>query len=191
MQRTRTPYVSAAAAAVLALGGPVSAAAALTPADAARTATAAPAAPALRVDVTADAAAAAALKHYPGVIESLDRDGSVWHVDVISKDGKGHAELEVSASGAVTERDRDTDENAAENKALVSARTNAGKAMKAALAAHSGQVRSVQWDDGDNGGAPYWEVEISSSDGKSRTAHVDPATGKVTQSGSDTDDDSD
>ncbi|MFJ7774009.1 hypothetical protein [Streptomyces yangpuensis] len=81
MKRTR--YVSAAAAVTLIVGGPATAAAAVS-ADAARTATAAPA---LRADVTAEGAAAAALKHYPGVVESLDKDGSVWHVDVISKDG--------------------------------------------------------------------------------------------------------
>ncbi|MFF8260576.1 PepSY domain-containing protein [Streptomyces virginiae] len=184
MKRTR--YVSAAASVVLIVGGPVAAAAVSS--DAARTVTAAPA---LRADVTAQGAAAAALKHYPGVIESLDKDGSVWHVDVISKDGKGHAELDVSASGAVTEQNRDTDENAAENKALVSAKVTAEEAMKAALAAHPGQVWSVQWEDGDDGKAPYWEVEVKSSDGKTWNAHVDHATGKVTQSGADSDSDGD
>ncbi|MFE5495006.1 PepSY domain-containing protein [Streptomyces virginiae] len=182
MKRTR--YVSAAASVVLIVGGPVTAAAAVSD-DAARTVTAAPA---LRADVTAQGAAKAALKHYPGVIESLDKDGAVWHVDVISKDGKGHAELEVSASGAVTEQNRDTDGNAGENKALVSAKVTAEGAMKAALAAHPGQVTTVEWDDD---GTASWHVEVKGKDGKTWDAQVDPTTGKVTKSGSDSDSDSD
>ncbi|MFD5621171.1 PepSY domain-containing protein [Streptomyces yangpuensis] len=177
MKRTR--YVSAAAAVTLTVCGPVTAAAAVS-ADAARTVAAAPA---LRADVTAQGAAAAALKHYPGVVESLDQDGSVWHVDVIGKDGKGHAELEVSASGAVTEQNRDTDGNAAGSKALVSAEVTAEKAMKAALAAHPGQVTAVEWDDDD--GTASWHVEVKGKDGKTWDAQVDPTTGKVTRSGSD------
>ncbi|MFJ9545141.1 PepSY domain-containing protein [Streptomyces erythrochromogenes] len=186
MKRTR--YVSAATAVVLMTGGPVAIATAAA-ADPARTVTAAPAA--LRVDVTAESASAAALKHYPGVIESLDQDGTVWHVDVISKDGKGHAELQVSASGSVTEQNRDTNENAAENKALVSAKVTAQQAMKAALAAHPGQVTTVEWDDDD--GTASWHVEIKGKDGKTWDAQVNPATGKVTQSdsGGDSDDDGD
>src|SRR5689334_25040151 len=82
--------VGAAAAALLIAGGPAAAAAAHT-ADAARTA---PAAAAARADVDAAGAAAAALKKYPGVVSSVDKDGAVWHVDVIGKDGK-HAELTV------------------------------------------------------------------------------------------------
>ncbi|MFJ9935274.1 PepSY domain-containing protein [Streptomyces virginiae] len=182
MKRTR--YVSAAASVVLIVGGPVTAAAAVS-ADAARTVTAAPS---QRADVTAQGAAKAALKHYPGVIESLDKDGTVWHVDVISKDGKGHAELEVSASGAVTEQNRDTGENAGENKALVSAKVTAEGAMKAALAAHPGQVTTVEWDDD---GTASWHVEVKGKDGKTWDAQVDPTTGKVTQSGSDSDSDDD
>ncbi|MFC9813070.1 PepSY domain-containing protein [Streptomyces virginiae] len=183
MKRTR--YVCAAASVVLIVGGPVTAAAAVS-ADAARTVTAAPA---LRADMTAQDAAKAALKHYPGVIESLDKDGAVWHVDVISKDGKGHAELEVSASGAVTEQNRDTGENAGENKALVSAKVTADGAMKAALAAHPGQVTTVEWDDDD--GTASWHVEVKGKDGKTWDAQVDPTTGKVTTSGSDSDSDDD
>ncbi|WP_328739246.1 PepSY domain-containing protein [Streptomyces erythrochromogenes] len=184
MKRTR--YVSAATAVVLMTGGPVAVATAAA-ADPARTAAAAPVA--ARADVTAESAAAAALKHYPGVIESLDKDGSVWHVDVIGKDGKGHAELEVSASGSVTGQNRDTDENAAENKALVSAKVTAQQAMKAALAAHPGQVTTVEWDDDD--GTASWHVEVKGKDGKTWDAQVDPTTGKVTQSGSDADSDDD
>ncbi|MFJ2591650.1 PepSY domain-containing protein [Streptomyces erythrochromogenes] len=181
MKRSR--YASAATAVVLMTGGPV-AVATTAAADPARTVTAAPAAP--RADVTAESAAAAALKHYPGVIESLDKDGSVWHVDVISKDGKGHVELEVSASGSVTEQDRDTDENAAENKPLVSAKVTAQQAMKAALTAHPGQVTTVEWDDD---GTASWHVEVKGKDGKTWDVQVDPTTGKVTRSGSDSDSD--
>ncbi|MFF3727082.1 PepSY domain-containing protein [Streptomyces erythrochromogenes] len=183
MKRTR--YVSAATAVVLMTGGPVAVATAAA-ADTTRTAAATAAVPA---QVTAQEAAAAALKHYPGVVESLDLDGAVWHVDVISKDGKGHAELEVSASGAVTQQNRDNNENAAENKALTGAKVSAEQAMKAALAAHPGQVTTVEWDDDD--GTASWHVEVKGKDGKTWDAQVDPTTGKVTQSDSDSDDDGD
>ncbi|MGW6615477.1 PepSY domain-containing protein [Streptomyces erythrochromogenes] len=183
MKRTR--YVSAATAVVLMTGGPVAVATAAA-ADTTRTAAATAAVPA---QVTAQEAASAALKHYPGVVESLDLDGAVWHVDVISKDGKGHAELEVSASGAVTQQNRDNNENAAENKALTGAKVSAEQAMKAALAAHPGQVTTVEWDDDD--GTASWHVEVKGKDGKTWDAQVDPTTGKVTQSDSDSDSDDD
>ncbi|MFI1280522.1 PepSY domain-containing protein [Streptomyces sp. NPDC020858] len=180
----RTLYVSAAASVVLMAGGPVAAATAAS-ADTARTVAAVAAVSAVPTAETAEQASAAALKHYPGVVESLDKDDTVWNVDVITKDGKGHAELEVAADGAVTERNRDTNENAAEHKELLAAKVTADQAMKAALAAHPGQVWSVQWEDDEDGNAHYWEVEVRSSDGNSWTAHVDHATGKVTQSSSD------
>ncbi|MEU9082374.1 PepSY domain-containing protein [Streptomyces sp. NPDC048357] len=180
----RNTYISAAASVVLIVGGPVAAATAAS-ADTARTVTSAAAA--VPTAETAEEASAAALKHYPGLVESLDKDGSVWHVDVISKDGKGHAELEVAADGTVTEENVDTDEDAAEHKDLIAAKVTAEQAMEAAVAAHPGQVWSVGWEDDEDGGAHYWEVEVRSSDGKTWDAHVDHATGKVTQSGSDSD----
>lgn len=173
----RNAYVCVAASVVLMAGGPVAAAAA-APADAARTA---PAAAAPTVDVTAEAVLAAALKDYPGVVESLDRDGGVWHVDVITKDGKGHAELEVDAtSGAVTRQDVDTDEDPAEHKDLLAAKVTAAQAAQAALAAHPGQIRTVEWDSADDGRAASWHVEVRGSDGKTWDASVDGATGKAT-----------
>ncbi|MFF4431480.1 PepSY domain-containing protein [Streptomyces sp. NPDC001513] len=181
----RTLYVSAATAVVLVAGGPVAVAAAAT-ADTARTVTSAAAVPG---DVTAEAAAAAALKKYPGVVESLDLDGTVWHVDVISKDGKGHAELEVAADGTVTEENRDTDENAAEHKDLIAAKVTAEQAMKAAVAAHPGQVTTVEWDNDDNS-AYYWHVEVKGADNKTWDGRVDATTAKVTTS-TDSDSDSD
>uniref|UniRef100_A0AAU2JX83 PepSY domain-containing protein n=1 Tax=Streptomyces sp. NBC_00049 TaxID=2903617 RepID=A0AAU2JX83_9ACTN len=184
----RTVYISAAASVVLMLGGPVAAASAAS-ADTARTL---PAASAARVDVTADGAAEAALKKYPGVVESLDKDGAVWHVDVITKDGKKHAELEVDAtSGAVTQRGEDTNENAGEHKALLAAKVDAQKAGKAAVAVHPGQVWSVSWDDDDDGATAYWHVEVKGSDGKTWNAHVDPTTGKATASTDSGDSDND
>ncbi|MET9463267.1 PepSY domain-containing protein [Streptomyces sp. NPDC006544] len=180
----RNTYVSAAAAVVLALGGPVAAAA--TAAAAAPAAL--PAATAARADVTAEAAAAAALKAHPGVVESLDRDGAVWHVDVVAKDGT-HAELEVNAaSGAVTKEDQDDERQAEEYAALLAAKVTAEQAMKTALAAHPGTVWSVEWDDGDNGGAASWNVEVKTADGKTQNVHVDTATAKVVPSDSDDDD---
>lgn len=189
----RTVYVSTAAAVVLIAGGPVAAAATST-ADAARTtASAANAATAARADVDAWGAAAAALKHYPGTVESIDKDGSTWHVDVIGKNGK-HAEVTVAAgSGAATTRNSDDDgdgDDAKQAKQLVAAKYTAQKAIKAALAAHPGKVWSVNWDDDDNGGARYWNVEIKSGD-RTQNVHVDPTTGKATLSGSDSDGDGD
>ncbi|MBT2482914.1 PepSY domain-containing protein [Streptomyces sp. ISL-94] len=173
----RNVYISAAASVVLMVGGPVAAAAAAST-DTARAVTAATAP---RVDVTADGAAAAALKEYPGVVESLDKDGSAWHVDVISKDGTGHAELEVDAiSGAVTTRDKETGQDSGENKALLDAKVTAQQAIKAALAAYPGQVQSVDWDDDDdNGKAPYWHVEVKTASDKTWDTSVDATTAKV------------
>lgn len=179
----RNTYVSAAAAVVLALGGPVAAAATAT----ADTAKALPSATAFRAEITAEAAAAAALKAYPGVIESLDRDGAVWHVDVISKDGT-HAEVEVdAASGGVTRETQDDEQKADEYANLLAAKVTAEQAIKAALADTPGKVWSVEWDDDDddNGRAAYWNVEVKTTDGKTRNVHVDTATAKVLPSESD------
>ncbi|MFE2924794.1 PepSY domain-containing protein [Streptomyces goshikiensis] len=183
----RSTYISTAAAVVLMVGGPVAAAAAAT-SGAAGTPSAATAA--ARADVDATGAAEAAVKHYPGTVVSLDKDGAVWHVDVIGKNGK-HAELTVDTrSGKVfTEHaDGDDGDNAQEKKQLLAAKVNAQKAVKAALAARPGQVRSVDWDDGDNGGARYWDVEIQpKGGGATRHVHVDATTGKATVSSSDSD----
>ncbi|MFD4243213.1 PepSY domain-containing protein [Streptomyces sp. NPDC058525] len=173
----RNLYVSAAVSVVLMAGGPVAAAAAAA-ADTARTA---PAAAAPMVDVTAEAAIAAALKNYPGVIQSLDRDGNTWDVDVITKDGKGHAELQVdAATGAVTRQNVDTDEDADKHKDLLAAKVTAEQAAKAAVAAHPGQAWTVEWDSQDDGRAAAWHVEVRGADGKTWDASVDATTAKVT-----------
>ncbi|GAA2628511.1 PepSY domain-containing protein [Streptomyces spororaveus] len=185
----RNVFVSAAASVVLLTAAPVATAATAT-ADSARTA---PASAAARADVSTEQVIAAALKNYPGVVESLDRDGNIWHVDVITKDGKGHAELEVdAATGKVSRQNVDKDENPGEHKGLLAAKITAAQAAKAAVAAHPGTAWTVEWDSGDNGQSPYWHVEVKSSDGKTWNASVDPTTGKVTaQSDSDSDSDSD
>ncbi|MFJ8162289.1 PepSY domain-containing protein [Streptomyces sp. NPDC096136] len=180
--------VCGVAAAVLLACGPAATAFAAS-------AEAAPAAPAAvsaaLADVTAEGAAAAALKAYPGVVESLDRDGNVWHVDVITRDGKGHAELKVdAATGKVTRDSVDTDEDAGEHKAVLAAKVTAAQALKAAVAAHPGEAWSVEWDsDDDNGKAASWHVEVRAADGKTWDGSVDATTGKVTAQ-SDSDDDS-
>ncbi|MFD3718240.1 PepSY domain-containing protein [Streptomyces sp. NPDC058674] len=181
----RNLYAVSAASVVLMLGGPVAAAAAAT-ADTARTAPAA----AARVDVTAEAAIAAALKAHPGVVESVDRDGSVWHVDVISKDGK-HAELEVDSAGGAVSKENQDDDDGDDRAPLLAAKVTAAEAAKAALAAHAGQVWSVNWDDDDDNGKRYWDVEVKTADGKTQNVHVDPASGKVIASNSDADDNDD
>ncbi|WP_328300847.1 PepSY domain-containing protein [Streptomyces sp. NBC_00435] len=179
----RTLYVSsAAAAAVLLVTGPVAAAAAST-AEAAAGST--PVSAPLRAAVDADGAATAALKSHPGVIESLDKDGPVWHVNVIAKDGS-HTELLVAAAGgAVTVENTDQDDDGDEDAALIAAKFTAQEAMKAALAAHAGTVSSVSWDDDDS--TRYWDVEVKTASG-TQNVHVDPTSGKVTASHSDSND---
>ncbi|MFI5760354.1 PepSY domain-containing protein [Streptomyces sp. NPDC051563] len=182
----RTLYVSsAAAAAVLLVGGPVAAAAAST-AEAAAGSVSAP----LRAAVDAEGAAAAALKGHPGVVESLDKDGSVWHVNVIGKDGSNTELIVTAATGAVAVENTDqNDDDGNEDAALIAAKVTAQQAMKAAVAAHPGQVWSVQWDDDDdNDSKPYWDVEIKSG-GKTTNVHVDPTSGKATVSHDDNDND--
>ncbi|MEU3466571.1 PepSY domain-containing protein [Streptomyces sp. NPDC006687] len=171
----RNVIICTAAALALMAGGPVAVAAAAT-GDAARAVTTAAAA---RADVTADGAVDAALKHYPGVVESLDQDGSVWHVNVVAKNGK-EAEIDVSGSGKAATRDSDTDTDGNEHASLIAAKVDAKRAMKAALAASPGKVTSLDWDDGDNGGTPYWNAQIKGSDGQTRSVHVDPTSGKAT-----------
>ncbi|MEW1635976.1 PepSY domain-containing protein [Streptomyces sp. NPDC093801] len=176
------------AAAVLLACGPAATAFA---ASAEAVSTAPAAVSAALADVTAEGAAAAALKAYPGVVESLDRDANVWHVDVITKDGKGHAELKVdAATGKVTKGSVDSDEDAGEHKDLLAAKVTAAQALKAAVAAHPGEAWSVEWnsDDDDNGKAASWHVEVRGSDGKTWDGSVDATTGKVTAE-SDSDDD--
>ncbi|MER5482284.1 PepSY domain-containing protein [Streptomyces sp. NPDC002812] len=177
----RTLYVSsAAAAAVLLVAGPVAAASAST-AEAATGSLSAP----LRAAVDAEGAAAAALKSHPGVIESLDKDGSVWHVNVIGKDGSNTELLVTAATGAVTVENSDQNNgNGDEDAALVAAKVTAQQAMKAAVAAHPGQVWSVQWDDDDDNNTTYWDVEVKSG-GTTTNVHVDPTSGKATVSHSD------
>ncbi|MFI8340543.1 PepSY domain-containing protein [Streptomyces sp. NPDC085639] len=184
----RNVFVTAAVSVTLLVAGPVATSAAAASADTARTTPAA----AARVDVTAEQAVAAALKDYPGVVESLDRDGNVWHVDVITKDGKGHAELEVdAATSKVTRENVDTDEDPSEHKDLLAAKVTAEQAAKAAVAAHPGTVWTVEWDSDDDGQAASWHVEVRGSDGKTWDGSVDATTGKVTaQSDSDSDSDS-
>ncbi|MBT2472049.1 PepSY domain-containing protein [Streptomyces sp. ISL-66] len=174
----RYTYVSAAAAVVLALGGPVAAAATAS----ADTAKAPSATTVARAEITAEAAASAALKAHPGVIESLNRDGAVWHVDVISKDGT-HAEIDVdAASGGVTKESQDDEQRAKEYADLLAAKVTATQAIKTALAAHPGKVWSVDWYDADNGRAAYWNVEVKTTNGKTQKVHVDTATAKVVPS---------
>ncbi|MCX4781103.1 PepSY domain-containing protein [Streptomyces sp. NBC_01264] len=184
----RTLYISsAAAAAVLLVAGPVAAAAAST-AEAATGSLSAP----LRAADDAEGAAAAALERHPGVIESLgsrDENGSVWHVNVIGEDGSNKELLVTGATVTVRHSNQDSDDRD-EDAALVAAKVTAQEAMKAAVAAHPGQVRSVQWDDDGDNNTTYWDVEVKSGD-STTNVHVDPTSGKATVSHSDNDNDND
>ncbi|WP_405488767.1 PepSY domain-containing protein [Streptomyces sp. NBC_00096] len=181
----RTLYVSsAAAAAVLLVAGPVAAAAASTAAAATGSA---PVSAPLRASVDADGAATAALKDHPGVIKSIGKDGPIWHVNVIGKDGST-TEVRVnvvSGKAAVMDDGQNDDQNDEGNEyaALIAAKVTAQQAMKAALAGRQGsQVYSVEWDDDDNAkNVAYWNVEIKSN-GRTTNVHVDPTSGKATVS---------
>ncbi|WP_167739592.1 PepSY domain-containing protein [Streptomyces subrutilus] len=72
-------------------------------------------------------------------------------------------------------------EDGNEHKDLLAAKVTAEQAAKAAVAAHPGQVWTVEWDSDDDGRAASWHVEVRGSDGRTWDASVDAATGKVTE----------
>ncbi|MFD8021431.1 PepSY domain-containing protein [Streptomyces lavendulae] len=111
---------------------------------------------------------------------------------MVGKNGKSNSEVLVSSSGAATRANQDTDQDAGEYKTLIAAKVGAAKAMKAALAAQPGKVRSLDWDDeNDNGVADHWSVQIKSANGATRDVGIDATTGKVVpaDSGDDSGDD--
>ncbi|MFI0450748.1 PepSY domain-containing protein [Actinomadura sp. 6N118] len=81
--------------------------------------------------------------------------------------------------------DDDRAEQAAEVKAVQTAKVSASDAAGIALRAVPGHVASVDFDDdhddgkGRDMGRDVWEVEVIGKDGKKRDLSVDTATGKV------------
>jgi uncharacterized membrane protein YkoI len=130
--------------------------------------------------ITAAQAVAAALKHTPGTVDSveLDDDGANhWDVDVIAeKDDREH-ELKVDAKSATVREENGDDEDDDDDRAAVrAASVDAREAAEAALKAHPGaMVSSVDFDDD---GASRWEVELRDTE-REREVTVDARTASV------------
>jgi len=131
--------------------------------------------------VTAADAVAAALKHTPGTVASVDLDddgAGVWDVDVIKGDGTEYSVTIAPDTGKVVgaHKDNDDDNDAddrAEVAALKGAKTDAREAALAAAA--KGTVTEVSLDDDDDSRAVVWSVDTTKGEWK-----VDLGTGKVT-----------
>ncbi|MBZ4014193.1 PepSY domain-containing protein [Streptomyces purpurogeneiscleroticus] len=148
--------------------------------------------------VTAQQAAAAALKAVPGTVTEIDLDddesGVAWDVNVLGKDGKWH-DITVGADKAeVRGQHVDQDDDGDEGKDRVRSVLNdasvdiAGAAEKAA--AH-GTVVSVELDGPDHGKKLAWEAETVTKDGAEHHVTVDPGSGAVSKAASDDDHDHD
>jgi uncharacterized membrane protein YkoI len=140
--------------------------------------------------LTAAQAAAAALKHTPGVVESVDLDDESkgrWEVDVIGKDAREH-ELGVDAATGTVRAAKDDDghdddaddraDDRAERSALRAAEVDAQQAAATALALQPGTVTSVEFDG-------QWEVEVHAKDGRDHEVKVDAKTAHASLSGAD------
>jgi uncharacterized membrane protein YkoI len=136
--------------------------------------------------LTAAQAAAAALKHTPGVVESVDLDDESkgrWEVDVIGRDAREH-ELGVDAATGTVRAAKDDDgqdddaDDRTERSALRAAKVDAQQAAAAALALQPGTVTSVEFDG-------RWEVEVHAKDGRDHEVKVDAKTAQASLSGTD------
>lgn len=121
----------------------------------------------------------AALAKHPGEVVSLEAElekgKPVYEFDIKGADGV-EWEVECDAkTGKVYEEEVDVDPNSADfkNKAKVSMED----AKKTALAAHPGEVVSVEYEMED--GNPVYEFDIKGKDGKEIEVEVDAVTGKI------------
>ncbi|MEU6114685.1 PepSY domain-containing protein [Streptomyces sp. NPDC047117] len=145
--------------------------------------------------VTAQQAAAAALKAVPGTVTEVDLDddesGVAWDVNVLGKDGKWH-DITVGADKAeVRGQHVDQDDDGDEGKDRVRSALNDASvdiAQAAGKAAAHGTVVSVELDGPDHGKKLVWEAETVTKDGAEHHVNVDPKGGAVTQAHSDDDD---
>ncbi|MEW2355334.1 PepSY domain-containing protein [Spirillospora sp. NPDC029432] len=179
--------VTVAAAGVLAAGGAATAFAAEDDGDGARGERRV-----TDVKVTAEQAAAAALKAVPGGrIESIELDDDAagkraWDVDILS--GNTFRDEVVDANtGTVTTNEKDDDRNEGDDRddarRLNAAKIDAVQAARTALQTAKGTVTSVDLDDD----GKSWEVELTGADGTERELRIDTATGKVTANAADDD----
>lgn len=147
-------------------------------------------APATGSRLTAEQAAAAALKQHPGEVESVDLDdddddsssaGRHWEVDVIGQGGKWYDLRVDAATGAVrvdNDDDDDNDDDRHERALVNGAKVDARGAAAAALKKHPGAVTSIDSDDDDRK-AGHWEVTVRGDDGAWHAVTVDMTTGAV------------
>jgi uncharacterized membrane protein YkoI len=137
-------------------------------------------------------AVAAAGKAVPGTVTGAELDdedgGLVWELDVYGSDKVWHDVTVDAGNGKVlgkhTSDDGDDDRD---RYAPRSAPVSLTAAVDAALKANPGTVTSVDLDDNDgrNGGALHWEVDVRGKDGGQHELNVDAHTGKVTVDRSD------
>ncbi|MFC6061244.1 PepSY domain-containing protein [Streptomyces ochraceiscleroticus] len=148
--------------------------------------------------VTAQQAAAAALKAVPGTVTEADLDddesGVAWDVNVLGKDGKWH-DITVGADKAeVRSQHVDQDDDGDEGKDRVRSVLNDASvdiAQAAGKAAAHGTVVSVELDGPDHGKKLAWEAETVTKDGAEHHVTVDPGSGAVSNAPSDDDNDGD
>ncbi|GGJ75226.1 hypothetical protein GCM10011583_03380 [Streptomyces camponoticapitis] len=153
--------------------------------------------------LTAQQAAAAALKQHPGKVESVDLDddddddgssrGRHWEVDIIGQDGKWYDLRVDAATGSVradNDDDDDSDDDRHERAAVNGAKVDASGAAAAALNKHPGAVTAVDADDDDRG-AGHWEVTVRGDDGRTHAVTVDMSSGAVAAGRGDDRDDRD
>ncbi|WP_030258441.1 PepSY domain-containing protein [Streptomyces violens] len=146
--------------------------------------------------VTAQQAAAAALKAVPGTVTEVDLDddesGVAWDVNVLGKDGKWH-DITVGADKAeVRGQHVDQDDDGDEGKNRVRSVLNDASvdiAQAAEKAAAHGTVVSVELDGPDHGKKLVWEAETVTKDGAEHHVTVDPGSGAVSKAASDDDHD--
>ncbi|MGW0701821.1 PepSY domain-containing protein [Streptomyces sp. NPDC002867] len=138
-------------------------------------------------------AVAAALKHTPGTVASVDLDddgAGHWEVEVVGKDDDREHELNVDArTGAVRADDRNDDDRDDDRAALRATSVDAREALEAALRSHPGAtVTSADFDDD---GGDRWEVELHEGKGADDEAEVtvDARTGDVSREKAAADDD--
>ncbi|MFB4317391.1 PepSY domain-containing protein [Actinomadura sp. 21ATH] len=151
------------------------------------------------VKITAEQAAAAALKAVPGGrIESIELDDDdagkrTWDVDVLSGNTFRDEVVDANTGTVATNRqdddrdDRDGSDDRDDARRLNAAKIDAVQAARTALRTAKGTVTSVDLDDDGRS----WEVELTGADGTERDLRIDTATGKVTANTADADDDND
>lgn len=125
---------------------------------------------------TAAEAAATASKAAPGTVTGIDLDDGVWEVEVTEGGTSHETRLDAKTGKVLGQHEEDEDEDAVPSNLKVSA------ADAVERASDRGTVTSVDLDDN------AWEVETVKN-GKEQELRIDLASGKVTTSDDDQDDD--